>query len=158
MNENSTTLKYWSIPPTTIYRKFYLFNLTNHKEFLKGNKPILREHGPYTYRDTNVKKNLKFIPSNKISYQPQSTLYFEPSMSVEDGIFYLLNIPAVAAKSGSDTFLKNTASEIISGVDSNFIKIHSMLTQKKDTKFSLANKVKFKFSFHLKILFQCKRL
>ena len=62
---------------------------------LKGKKAILDEIGPYTYREVVNKTEVKFLPENKISYKPLSTLYYEPSLSNGDDtdMIYFLNIP-----------------------------------------------------------------
>lgn len=42
----------WQRPPVDLYLKVYLFNITNHEEFLAGRdkKLNVEEIGPYVYR------------------------------------------------------------------------------------------------------------
>lgn len=40
--------------------KFYMYNLTNVHEFLKGAKPQLTEVGPLTYKYINTKHNVSW--------------------------------------------------------------------------------------------------
>jgi hypothetical protein len=42
-----------SVPDTV---KIFLFNITNLEEVRKGQKPLLREVGPYVYRVWRVKE------------------------------------------------------------------------------------------------------
>ena len=58
---------YWLDPPVPIFMQFYMFNITNPKEFLEGQRPAVAQSGPYTYRyvkipdgvaDTCIRQNL----------------------------------------------------------------------------------------------------
>jgi len=42
--------EYWHDPPTPIYLKVYMFNISNKDEFLQGQKAALNEVGPYIYK------------------------------------------------------------------------------------------------------------
>ena len=42
--------EYWQNPPVPVYLQIYMFNITNQKEFLNGQKPSVNQVGPYTYR------------------------------------------------------------------------------------------------------------
>jgi len=44
------TYKQWVKPTIPMYKDFYIFNLTNPKEFADGAKPKFDELGPYRYR------------------------------------------------------------------------------------------------------------
>ena len=50
MKEGSQTFEMWRKPPVEPQMKVYFFNVTNPREFMRGEKPILREIGPYVYR------------------------------------------------------------------------------------------------------------
>ena len=59
-DEFSEKYKAFLDPPAKIYRKYYIFDVKNPKEFQQGrNKPILVEKGPYVY--SLVRFNSKFI-------------------------------------------------------------------------------------------------
>jgi len=87
----------WTDPPSKIYRKFYLFDVKNPSEIIKGAKPFLVEKGPYTYSERWEKRHVQFVNENIVSFTPVVTLHFEPSLSVgsiNDTITFL-NVPAV---------------------------------------------------------------
>lgn len=49
--ENGTeAFAVWQNPPPPVYMQFYFFNLTNPQEVLSGDRPVVIELGPYTYR------------------------------------------------------------------------------------------------------------
>ncbi|MFX1393902.1 MAG: hypothetical protein ACFFAH_10040, partial [Promethearchaeota archaeon] len=43
-----------------IIRTFYLWNLTNHNEYLDGDKPNYEEIGPFVFREYNYKYDVEF--------------------------------------------------------------------------------------------------
>lgn len=98
LKKDSPTLKQWANPISTVYRKYYFFDMKNSWRFLKGldKKPILIEKGPYVYREDKKSVNIKYIDENTMTYSPETKLYFEPSLSVgnETDIITFLNIPA----------------------------------------------------------------
>ncbi|XP_076065666.1 lysosome membrane protein 2-like [Oratosquilla oratoria] len=98
--KNGTEMfEFWRNPPITPYLRMYFFNVTNKEEFLQGEKPILREIGPYSYREHWQKVNISFHDNGTVSYETQRHYYFDPSTSVgsEDDIVHTLNIPLVSA-------------------------------------------------------------
>jgi len=40
----------WTDIPIPIYSKFYFFNVTNPNDVIVGQKPIVKEMGPYVYQ------------------------------------------------------------------------------------------------------------
>ena len=65
-----------------MYRKFYLWNLTNPSEVLKGDKPEYEEIGQYIYREYTTKYNVSFSPNwEEVTYKQYPTYIFEPEMS-----------------------------------------------------------------------------
>ncbi|MFX0042727.1 MAG: hypothetical protein ACFE8L_07430 [Candidatus Hodarchaeota archaeon] len=65
-----------------MYRKFYMWNLTNPSEFLIGEKPKLEEIGPYTFREYTTKYNVSYnINMDEVTYKQYSTYIFQPDMS-----------------------------------------------------------------------------
>lgn len=78
-----------------MYRKYYFFHIINPNEFLKGSKPSFIERGPYVYRELLEKRNIEFINSKTIKYNPVMSLFFEPTLSIgnETDVITILNIP-----------------------------------------------------------------
>lgn len=97
LKENST-FQNWLNPPAFIYRKYYLFNITNPNEVEQGvEKANLVQMGPYVYREILQKRNVSFTNDDKVTYSPVSVLYFEPSLSngTMDDLVTFINVPAV---------------------------------------------------------------
>ena len=45
-------------PPVPLYMAFNMYNVTNPDEIIKGEKPILKEVGPFVYRETRQKQEV----------------------------------------------------------------------------------------------------
>lgn len=84
-----------------LYLDVYFFNWTNSEDFLdETTKPILREVGPYRFREVRDKKNITFHDHNStVSYRTFSTFYFDEddSNGSLDDVITQLNIVAVGA-------------------------------------------------------------
>lgn len=52
MSEGGEAFELWKTPQAAVYVKVYIFNVTNHEDFLAGIDEKLRfqEVGPYVYR------------------------------------------------------------------------------------------------------------
>ena len=77
IQENSPAYKFWLNPPASIYRKYYLFHVENPSEIEKGETPILKERGPYTYREVWEKRHIEFLGHEALRFTPVITLFFE---------------------------------------------------------------------------------
>ena len=55
--ENSPALSRWANVTVPIYFSIYIFNVTNPNEFMAGEKPIVKEVGPFTF----IQKRRKLI-------------------------------------------------------------------------------------------------
>lgn len=55
--EDSPTLSRWANVSIPIYFSVYIFNVTNPAEFMAGEKPIVREVGPFVF----IQKRRKII-------------------------------------------------------------------------------------------------
>ena len=54
LQNNSAGFKGWANPPAKILKKYYFFDVQNPDQVKAGKqKPILKEKGPYTYRQVN---------------------------------------------------------------------------------------------------------
>lgn len=51
-SDDGEIFQLWERPPVDLYLKVYLFNITNHEDFLAGRakKLNVEEIGPYVYR------------------------------------------------------------------------------------------------------------
>lgn len=79
------------------YRKYYFFDIKNPSEILDGEKPVLVERGPYTFREENHRHNIEHLDNNRTSFSLVKTLYFEPELSVgnKTDLIVFLNVPAM---------------------------------------------------------------
>jgi len=50
LTNNTDNWKNWETIPDSMYLQFYLFNLENPKEIITGEKPKVKEMGPYVYQ------------------------------------------------------------------------------------------------------------
>ncbi|XP_056424684.1 lysosome membrane protein 2 isoform X2 [Hyla sarda] len=89
----------WLNPPPPIYMQFYFFNVTNPLEVLDGEKPVVDEIGPYTYREYRPKEDVDFLENGtEVSAVNPKTYIFEPDKSVgnpEVDLIRTVNIPIV---------------------------------------------------------------
>ena len=47
--DNSPTLSRWANVSVPIFFSVYVFNVTNPNEFMAGEKPVVRQVGPFTF-------------------------------------------------------------------------------------------------------------
>ncbi|XP_019621692.1 PREDICTED: lysosome membrane protein 2-like isoform X1 [Branchiostoma belcheri] len=87
----------WSDIPVPIFMQFWVWDLLNPEEVLKGEKPAVIQKGPYTYSERVVKTNITFHDNGTVSYLQPRTFTFLRNMSVgpENDTFTSLNIPLV---------------------------------------------------------------
>ncbi|KAM9450699.1 lysosome membrane protein 2c [Clarias gariepinus] len=115
--ENGTeAFMVWQNPPPPVYMQFYFFNLTNPKEVLSGDRPVVIEIGPYTYREYRPMEGVNFMDNGtKVAAVNPKTYIFEPNMSrgSEDDIIRTVNIPAMTVMG---RFQQSTFSRIISDI------------------------------------------
>uniref|UniRef100_A0A8C5P7E6 Scavenger receptor class B member 2 n=1 Tax=Leptobrachium leishanense TaxID=445787 RepID=A0A8C5P7E6_9ANUR len=86
----------WVNPPPEIYMQFYFYNVTNPLEILSGEKPILREIGPYTYREYRSRESISFLENGTtVSAVNRKVYVFDPEKSVGNPQDYIrtVNIP-----------------------------------------------------------------
>ena len=50
LKEGGEVFEKWRKPPVEPQTKVYFFNVTNPVEFMKGQKPIFKQIGPYVYK------------------------------------------------------------------------------------------------------------
>lgn len=101
LRNSSEIFQFWENPPAPLLLQVYFFNLTNPLEVLQGEIPIVREIGPYTYREQKWREDVHILEngSKVSSFQPTS-YFFEREMSVGDpevDQIRTVNIPALVA-------------------------------------------------------------
>lgn len=103
LSRSAKSFEEWKKPSLPLYLDIYLFNWTNSQDFYNDtSKPIMKELGPYRFREKKDKKNVKFNNHNSsVSYQTFSTFFFEKDESVGslDDEITQLNIVALGAAS-----------------------------------------------------------
>lgn len=89
----------WKNPPPPVYMQFYFFNVTNPLEVLDGDRPVVEEKGPYTYREYRPREEVTFLDNGTKIFAVTSKSYiFEPEKSVGDphvDMIRTVNIPAM---------------------------------------------------------------
>jgi len=81
------------------YTQVYFFNVSNVQEFLAGARPIVKEVGPYSYRQVWDKQNISVFENGTVASALKKTYYFDPELSVgsESDMVTVLNVPFVTA-------------------------------------------------------------
>ncbi|XP_043803781.1 scavenger receptor class B member 1-like isoform X1 [Apis laboriosa] len=80
---NSEIFELWRKPNVELYLKVYLFNVTNHEEFLSGKESKLKfqEVGPYVYRESFEHANVLFNDNSTVTARLLHPLEYVPKMS-----------------------------------------------------------------------------
>ncbi|XP_049593869.1 lysosome membrane protein 2 [Syngnathus scovelli] len=116
--EGSRVFESWKRPPPPVYMEYFFFNVTNVAEFLAGKKPVVKQVGPYTYREYRYKDNVTMVNDDKMvsGYNTKSFVFLrdksvgDPTM---DNIT-TVNIPAWAAMNTvKDNYWKATGLSIM---------------------------------------------
>ncbi|XP_055644644.1 scavenger receptor class B member 1 isoform X4 [Toxorhynchites rutilus septentrionalis] len=87
----------WKTPPVDLYVKIYLFNVTNAREYLRGDadKMTFEEVGPYVYRELLSHENVTFLNNGTLYTKPSHPLVFQEHLSnghKEEDVFFVPNI------------------------------------------------------------------
>ncbi|KAG5320971.1 SCRB1 protein, partial [Pseudoatta argentina] len=95
-NDGGEIFEYWRKPQVDLYVKIYLFNVTNHNEYLSGEASKLRfqEIGPYVYKEIFEHANVVFNDNGTLSATPMHPLKYIPEMSngTEEDLVIMPNI------------------------------------------------------------------
>ncbi|XP_077969152.1 lysosome membrane protein 2-like [Styela clava] len=85
----------WIEPPPPVYMKYYIFNVTNKDDVIKGGIPNLVELGPYVYRMYVPRYNVAFYVNDTVASETNHTIVFQPHLSngTEKDIVYHVNMP-----------------------------------------------------------------
>ena len=110
VRSGSDVLKSYKKVPIPLYYQAYLFNLTNADDVLRGAKPKVQEVGPYTYRMTKERIDIKFNHSiGTVTGKSKKTYYFDREMSSGDltDVVTTINLAyiSLAAKASANKLL-----------------------------------------------------
>lgn len=105
---NSPQYDSWINPPPPIYMQYWMFNLTNPIEFLKGAKAKLSQVGPFTYQLLQPKFNVRFYSNDTVAYRNNHTLVFKDgTANPADVNITTVNIPLLILTQYVDKFIHN---------------------------------------------------
>uniref|UniRef100_A0A8C5PBP5 Scavenger receptor class B member 1 n=1 Tax=Leptobrachium leishanense TaxID=445787 RepID=A0A8C5PBP5_9ANUR len=133
----------WRDLPVPFYMSIYIFEVVNHKEMVLGEKPRVRERGPYVYREYKQKINLTFHDNGTVSFIEKRLFFFAPDLSAgtEEDYLVVPNILVLAssimmedlslplkwiisgafATFGNEAFMNRTVKEILWGYEDPFL-------------------------------------
>ncbi|XP_067339779.1 lysosome membrane protein 2-like isoform X2 [Channa argus] len=98
--EGSRVFESWKSPPPPVYMEYFFFNVTNLDEFLAGKKPVLKQVGPYTYREYRYKDNVSMVENNTMvsAYNVKSFVFLRDKSGGDPAVDVIttVNIPAWA--------------------------------------------------------------
>ena len=64
---------------------FRFFNVTNSEEVKAGKKPIVKEVGPYVYREVRRKENVLEVDEDKVKYGLYMEYHFDKGQTEASG-------------------------------------------------------------------------
>lgn len=69
--EGTKAAQWWEVPPIDPLLRVHIFNYTNTERWLRrqDDKLIVKDLGPYVYRERYEKVNVVFNPNGTISYR-----------------------------------------------------------------------------------------
>ncbi|KAH6936370.1 hypothetical protein HPB50_016363 [Hyalomma asiaticum] len=97
LSEHSRAFPMWKDVSHDTKIRFFFFNVTNPNEVLIGEKPSVKEVGPYTYRADWIKHNITFHDNGTMSYKETKRYFFDRESSVgpESDEIMTVNVPFV---------------------------------------------------------------
>ena len=96
LREQSELLEQYANVRIPIYMRFYFFNVLNPESVeFEGAKPIIREQGPYTFRQTRKKTVFQFTENGQqVVFKERKAYYFDPQRSI-GGLNDSLSLPNI---------------------------------------------------------------
>nr|VZI15395.1 unnamed protein product [Spirometra erinaceieuropaei] len=87
--------------------QFFLFSITNPLEFIRGDRPVVQQHGPFTYHQRQERVDVSLNPENgTISYSDRKFYVFDRNLSGADENITIttLNLAYIAVAEKSQQF------------------------------------------------------
>ncbi|NXT05180.1 SCRB1 protein, partial [Prunella fulvescens] len=99
IDPSSISFQMWKDIPVPFYLSLHFFEVLNPKQVLSGGKPVLRQRGPYVYREYRFKTNITFHDNDTVSYLEYRHLFFQPHLSngTEDEYIVVPNLMMMGA-------------------------------------------------------------
>ncbi|XP_037672711.1 scavenger receptor class B member 1 isoform X2 [Choloepus didactylus] len=99
IDPSSLSFSMWKEIPVPFYLSAYFFDVINPNEILKGEKPQVRERGPYVYREFRHKSNITFNDNDTVSFLEYRSFQFDPARSrgLESDYIIMPNILVLGA-------------------------------------------------------------
>lgn len=99
--EGSRVFESWKKPPPPVYMEFFFFNVTNVKEIISGAKAVVKQVGPYTYREYRYKDNVSMVENGTLvsAYNVKSFVFLREKSVGDPTVDNIttVDIPAWAA-------------------------------------------------------------
>ncbi|CAG7833576.1 unnamed protein product [Allacma fusca] len=94
---NEETREKWENITRPIQLKFYIYNCTNPKGYLTGEKFHFEERGPYVYNEARFKTTEFSNDDSNVSYSQNIFYYFDEKASIgsENDVFNIPNVPLI---------------------------------------------------------------
>jgi len=86
LRNGTRTFDWWQRPPQRIKYRIYIFNYTNVNEFEAGEASKLRvqELGPYEYRESLTRTNVKWHDNGTVTFQTKRSYEWIGGRSIDD--------------------------------------------------------------------------
>ncbi|GFS15815.1 scavenger receptor class B member 1 [Elysia marginata] len=82
LTDKGQTYDQWRHSKSPLYFQVWAFDTLNPEAVLKGDKPEIKEKGPYTYWDERSKHDINFSDDGTVYYKEKRKYNFERSLSV----------------------------------------------------------------------------
>jgi len=102
LSPTAITFSQNSDSPVPIYMEIYLWNWTNAEDFTNDKTilPDFKEVGPFVFRLKSQRANVQWNDNHTVTFSPNRTFLFEPSLSLslDTPVTALSPVPAVGKK------------------------------------------------------------
>ncbi|CAF3777396.1 unnamed protein product [Rotaria sordida] len=115
LSTDSDQLDSWISSPVPIYVQFWLWECVNVDEVIQqGLKPMLIQHGPFTYLENRIKIDVHFNLNHTVTYHQPVSYTFQRNMSSNDEQLpiKMINTPIISLLALSRN-LSNVTQELI---------------------------------------------